>query len=114
MIHKHFFQWNIPADNQFSGQTDRYIDVIATWDDEQYYSDGKPMVFVHPSYDFDFHDAMQVKDWFIARQQIEDIAKNRFIEIAKQERLKKAAAILVSEGVTGYPTLDRYEVDLLT
>lgn len=115
MTHKHFFEWNIPADNQFSGSTDRYIDVIATWDSEQYYNDGRPMVFIHPSYDFDFHDAMSVKDWFVARGQIEDVARNYFADIAKRERLKKAKAILIDAGgETGCPTLDLYAANLTT
>ena len=116
MKHKYFFQWNIPADNQFSERTDRYIDVVATWNDDAFYTDGRPMVFVKP-FDFDFGDAMQVKDWYKAKCDIDQIAQNHFAEIAKAERLAKARAELIAAGEpTGIPTLDRYteaEKDLI-
>jgi hypothetical protein len=107
MTYKHFFQWNIPADNQFSGQTDRYIDVVVTWYGG-YYTDGRPMVYAD-GINFSFSDAFQVKDWYTAKRQIEQLAEAHFNEIAKAERIAQARATLVSEGEpTGIPTLDRY------
>lgn len=116
MTYKHFFQWNIPADNHYLGRTDWYIDVIATWNGDVY-DDNKPYVLLAPC-NIAFVDLRQVKNWDLATRQIEAIAQNHFAEIAKAERLAKARATLIAEGEpTGYPTLDRYtaaETELLT
>lgn len=117
MNYVHMFQWNIPAENQFCGATDRYINVIAEWDGSTFYKVNKPMVSVTPVVHH-FADLIAVKDWYKAKCDIEAIAQNHFADIAKSERLEKARATLIAEGEpTGIPTLDRYtaaETELLT
>lgn len=116
MTYKHFFQWNIPAENQFCGATDRYINIIAEWDG-QLHSNDTPWISLTPVVHH-FADLIAVKDWYKAKCDIEAIAQKHFAEIAKAERLAKARATLIAEGEpTGIPTLDRYtaaETELLT
>lgn len=106
MNYVHMFQFNIPADNEYLDRTDSYINVIAEWNGG-FYTDGRPMVYVNPI-NLTFLDCMLVKDWSLARRQIERIAESHFAEIARQEKLAQARATLISEGETGVPTLDRY------
>ncbi len=96
MNYVHFFQWNIPADNQTSGHTNRYIDVIVKWDSSNFYTDGRPMVFPYPV-NLTFSDCMQVKDWHKAYRDISTIAESHFADLAKQERINQARAILAVE-----------------
>lgn len=116
MTYVHFFQWNIPAENEFSGRTNRYINVIAEWSGNCY-DDGRPIVSLTPI-THHFADLIAVKDWYLAKCDIEAIAQKHFAEIAKAVRLAKARATLIAEGEpTGIPTLDRYtaaETELLT
>jgi len=96
MQHVHFFQYNIPADNQFTGRTDRYINVMAEWDSNHVYEDGRPMVFCFPI-NFTFSDCMQVKDWCLARFDIDKLAEQHFTELARIEKINQARAILAVE-----------------
>ncbi len=105
MNYVHFFQWNIPADNQTSERTDRFIDVIVKWHDTDYYTDGRPMVYPAPV-NLSFSDCMQVKDWHKAYRDISKIAESHFADLAKQERINQARAILAVEE---NPILNRYE-----
>ncbi len=106
MKYTHFFQWNIPADNQFTGRTDRYINVIAEWNGDAFFTDGTPMCYVNPV-NLCFFDCIQVKNWYLAYDQIKKIAKNHFAEIAKQTKIAEARATLLNENeLTGIPTLD--------
>lgn len=116
MTHTHFFQYNIPADNHFSGATDGYIDVVARWY-ESYYSDGRPIVMATPLIRT-MWDCTIVKNWLKAANDIEQIADKHFATIARATRIAEARATLVIEGEpTGNPVLDRFtkkEKDLLT
>lgn len=104
----HMFQYNIPVDNEFTGRTDSYINVIAEWNGKDTYYDGRPMVSVTPV-THHFADIIIVKDWYWAKCDIERIAESHFAEIARQEKIAQARATLISEGEpTGVPTLDRY------
>jgi hypothetical protein len=106
MNYVHFFQWNIPKDNHLFGATDEYINVIAKWDGTSFYSENRPIVFRNPV-NMRFSDAMQVKDWRKAIAQIDNIAEEHFAEIAKQERLNQARAILAVED---HPILSRLQI----
>lgn len=114
MTHTHMFQWNIPADNQFSERTDRYLNIIATWNTEHYYSDGKPLVFialVNPT----INDCIMVKDWYLAQSQIKEVATNHFANLARQERINKARAELIAAGeIVENPILIRYEQNVIS
>jgi hypothetical protein len=103
----HFFQFNIPADNHLNGYTDRYINVVAYWDGETFYThDKSPMVFFD-GINLTFADCIQVKDWHKAYKQIETIAKDHFADLAKQERINQARAILAVEE---NPILSRLQI----
>ncbi len=111
MNYIHMFQWNIPADNQWIGQTDRYLNVIASWNGESYYHDGSPMVFIdliNPT----LYTCLQVKNWDIAERQIKKLATSHFADIAKQERINQARAILATypeiPEIVSNPVLTRY------
>lgn len=104
MNHVYFFEYNIPASNQFAGYTTSYIEVIARWTEGSYYNDGRPIVTVMPVITH-MWDCQKVKDWYLAGQQIEKIAQKHFSELSKHK-----------EEPTGNPVLDRYtekEKDLL-
>lgn len=109
MTYVHMFQWNIPADNHFVGETNGYINIIAEWDGRTTYGrNNTPLVIIKPV-NATFYDLVAVKDWSIARTQIERIAEDHFASIAKAERIAQARATLISEGeATGNPILDRY------
>jgi hypothetical protein len=105
MVHKYFFQWNIPADNQFCGRTDDYVTVIAEWRGD-FYNDGiTPYVSLTPV-THHFADLISVIDWYKAKCDIETIAQSHFADIAKQERIKQAQAVL---SVYDNPILNRLE-----
>jgi hypothetical protein len=114
MKHVHFFQYNIPADNHFCGQTDRYIDVKGTWDTDSFFDDGRPVTYfslVNPT----IHDCLQVKDWFKAYNDLTAIVQNHFEVLAREERINRARAELIAAGeLQDNPILARYEADLLT
>ncbi len=105
MNYVHLFQWNIPADNQTSGRTDRYINVIAEWNSDSFFSDGKPMCYTNPV-NLTWFEVGLVKDWGTAIWQIKKIAENHFAELARMERINQARAILAVEE---NPILNRYE-----
>jgi len=115
MYYTHMFSYNIPKDNQPCSFTDSYINVIATWNGESYYTDGRPMVSV-TGVNLSFYDCIKVKDWHKAHAQIEKLAISHFAEIARIEKINQARAILIEQGEpTGIPTLDYFiasEVDL--
>lgn len=98
MNYTYFFQYNIPADNQLNGQTDRHINILAEWDDNSFYQDGSPMVNITPV-NFTFLDCMLVKDWIAAYNDIKRLAQNHFAELAKQKRIEDAQNIL--KGING-------------
>jgi hypothetical protein len=107
MNHVHFFQVNIPKDNHLTGRTDRYINVVAKWDGESFYThDNSPIVYAE-GVNLTLADCIQVKDWHKAYRQIEEIAKDHFAELAKQERLNQARAILAVED---HPILSRLQI----
>ncbi len=116
MKYVHFFQWNIPSENHFFDKTDGYINIIAEWNTEHFYSNGDPIVFVD-IVNATLYDCIKVKDWYAAEIQIKALAQNHFKELARQEKLAQARATLVAAGEpTGYPTLDRFtetEKDLI-
>lgn len=106
MKHVHFFQWNIPADNQLNGETDRFINVVAEFNGG-FYSDGTPMCYVNPV-NMTFYEAMQVKNWMLAQSQIKRLAESHFAELARQERINQARAVLQVEE---NPILSRLEIN---
>ncbi len=112
MKYTHLFQWNIPADNHLNGATDRYINIIAEWNNE-FFNDGRPMVYVSPV-NLTFSECIQVKNWFLAYVQIKAIAENHFAEIARQTKIAEARATLLNENeLTGIPTLDCFNQQLV-
>jgi len=121
MQYVNLFRYNIPADNHYLGQTDRYINVIAQWNSGAFFNDGRPMCYCNPI-NMDFHDAISVKDWSIAYADIKRIAEQHFAELAWMERINQARAELVAagemyltkDGWTDNPILARYEADLPT
>jgi len=107
MKHIHFFQWNIPKENHYIGAKDRYINIIAEWN-ETFYRDGRPFIHIAPV-NISFSELMQVKDWYIAQAQIEECAEKHFAEMAREQKIAEARAILMQENEpTGVPTLDRF------
>lgn len=107
-MHKIFFQYNIPADNESVGRTNSFIDVVVTWNGKDYFHDGRPMIHVEGC-NFSFYDALKVNDWFKAHSDIEKIANEKFAEIARQEKINKAKETLVKEGEpSGNPIMDYY------
>lgn len=80
MVHTYFFQYNIPAENQYCGAPDRIIDVIAKWDDTQRYKDGRPMVLDLMPVITHRYELMTVKDWAAATSDMEKIAEKYFAE----------------------------------
>jgi hypothetical protein len=99
------FSWNIPASNQFAERTDAYLNIIATWDGNSFYNDGTPLVYVdliNPS----LYTCVRVKDWFEAEGQIKQVATKHFADIAREERLNQARAVLAIEND---PVLSRLE-----
>lgn len=112
MTYTHLFQYNIPADNEFCGRTDKYINVIAEWNGS-FFNDGSPVLSTTPIVHH-FADLIAVKDWYLAKCDIDKIAQKHFSDMVKAERIKNARETLISEGQSNIPTLDRYEVDLLT
>jgi len=108
MKHVHFFQFNIPAPNHFIGLPDRYINVIAEWDGESFYKDGRPFVHTAPV-NISFSELMQVKDWYTACAEIDECAEKHFAQIDRAQKLAEARAVLMQENEpTGVPTLDRF------
>lgn len=109
MTHVHFFQWNIPADNHYTGKTDGYINIIAEWDGKTTYGYSEcPLIIITPI-NLSFYDCISVKNWALAHSQIEKIAEKHFAEIAKAERIAQARAELIAAGEpTGNPVIDRY------
>ena len=103
MTHTLFFQFNVPANNHFVGATDKYIDVIAKWNDKDFYYDGRPIVSISPV-NICFADCMAVKDWYLAYRDIEVIAAERFADIAKQKRIEDARALV---ALAENPVTDR-------
>ncbi len=106
MNYVHMFQYNIPAENQAFGKTDRYINVISEWDDKYINSEGKPYLVISQPINMTFYDAMQPISWHKVKDDIDKIAENHFAGIAKQERINQARAILAVEE---NPVLARYE-----
>src|SRR6478752_3844193 len=96
MKHVHFFRWNIPAENQLTGQTNRYINIIAETN-MGLYSDGRPIVYITPA-NISFSELMQVKDWYTAHEQILECAEKYFAEIARAEKIAEARATLIAEN----------------
>lgn len=96
MKHIFFFQYNIPAENELTGDTDKYVNVITEWNSNQFYSDGRPMVSVSPV-NFTFYDCMIVKDWHKAHSDITRLAEMHFAELARKERINQAKAVLINE-----------------
>lgn len=113
MTHVHMFQWNIPAENHFANRTDKYLNIIATWNSEHFYNDGSPMVFVdlvNPN----LNTCQWVKNWILAEQQIKEVAREHFSDLARKERINKARAELIAAGEIIYnPVLLRYEPNQL-
>jgi hypothetical protein len=113
MLYTHFFQYNIPAENQCTNDTGKYVNVLAEWENESYYTSGKPMVSVRPV-NFTFYDCILIKDWHKALNEIKALAENHFASIAKQEKINQARAVLMGEGdLTGIPTLDRIPTEVV-
>ncbi len=104
MQHVHLFSYNIPAENQTNGQPDKFIHVIAEWNGG-FFDSGKPMVYITPV-NATFYEINLVKNWRKATNEIEQIAENHFADLAKQERINQARAILAVEE---NPVLNRYE-----
>src|SRR6478736_6795782 len=97
MKHVHLFSYNVPKNNQYRGKTDVYIHVIAEWNGDAFYSDGRPMIYCNPV-NMSFYEAMMVKNWSIAKDDIYKIAEQHFAELARMERINQARAILAVEG----------------
>jgi hypothetical protein len=96
MLYTHLFQWNVPKDNQFCGYTGCYINVVAEWNSESIYNDGSPIVSAYPVVKSNY-DLICVKDWYLAIRQMEKIAQSHFAEIARQEKINQARAVLIAE-----------------
>lgn len=111
MKHVHFFQWNIPAENHYIGRADKFVNVMAETNLATY-ADGRPIVYTSPI-NVSFYDLMQVKDWHTAKEQIEECAEKYFMELARQQRIAEARAVLIAENEpTGVPTLDLFTQDM--
>jgi hypothetical protein len=123
---KHFFEYNIPADNQLNGHTDKYIPVIAEWEGA-FYNDGRPLVRVEPV-NMGFYEAIIVKNWLAAKRDIEKIAEDHFAGIAYDQRISQATKVLqnafpiadIHVDETGNtivepvaPTLERFTKDIM-
>lgn len=107
MQYINMFSWNIPASNHYADRTDAYLNIIATWDGKASYNDGTPMVYVdlvNPT----LYTCITVKDWFAAERQIKAVAQKHFAEIARQERLNQARAVL---ALSENPVLERMELE---
>jgi hypothetical protein len=104
--HTFFFQWNIPEDNQIIGRTDCYIDIIATWKTDNFYSSGKPMISIE-GVNLSLYDCLKVKDWHKAHRDIEIIAQKHFEEMAREERINQARAVL---ALAENPIVERYQL----
>lgn len=96
MLHTHLFSYNVPAENHYVGKPDFFIHVIAEWDGTSFYGEGRPMVHINPI-NLSFYEAVCVKDWAKAKNDIEKLAENHFAEIAKMERISRARAVLAVE-----------------
>src|SRR5436190_23562869 len=105
MKHVNFFRYNIPADNHQGGLTDKYINCIAEWTSDYFFSDGRPMCYVNPV-NMTFYEAVAVINWHIAYEDIKRIAENHFAELARMERINQARSILALEE---NPIFDRFE-----
>jgi len=105
MKHVNFFRYNIPADNHQGGLTDKYINCIAEWTSDYFFSDGRPMCYVNPV-NMTFYEAVAVINWHIAYEDIKRIAENHFAELARMERINQARAILALEE---NPIFNRFE-----
>ena len=104
--YKHLFQYNLPADNNQHGDTDHYINIIASWH-ERYWSDGRPMTYITPL--IDNSDLRTVKYWPEILDDCEGIAEKHFAEVARAQKIAEARVTLMQENEpTGVPTLDRF------
>jgi hypothetical protein len=92
-MYTQLFQYNVPADNQFTGRKDFYINAIAIWNEKDFYYDGRPMIHVEPI-NIGFHECISVKDWYLAYRDIEAIAIEKFTEIAQQKKIDDARALI--------------------
>ena len=109
MNYVYFFQHNIKKENQLSGRTDRYINIMAEWDGMISTYDGSPIVIAQPV-NLQFGDCISVKDWYALYNEVRKIAEDHFKELARQERINKARAELIAEGeIIENPVLQRYE-----
>lgn len=95
MRHIHFFEYNVPAENHRTGKTDFYLDVVVEWGGS-FYSSGKPIVYTK-FVDLQNNLLMSVNDWMKVILDCDKIGEQHFAEIAKQERINQARAILQIE-----------------
>ncbi len=109
MQYTHMFSYNIPAENQLCGYTDRYIHILCEWDGVTFYSNDRPMIRVSPV-NLSFAECISVKNWLKAHNDIEKIAESHFAEIARQEKINQARAVLATEE---NPVLERLMIEHL-
>jgi len=84
---KHFFQYELPAENHREGKTGHVIDIIATWDG--FMISNKPYPFIRYNL-ITKNDLFAVKDWYKVDMACEEIAKEHFIPLVKQQKIKDA------------------------
>jgi hypothetical protein len=83
MTQTYFFQYNVPAENHFTGKSDYFVNVLCE-SDRNFFTDGLDYVRVMP---FIRHkiDLISVKDWDKAFDEMERIAKQHFDSINNAE-----------------------------
>jgi len=104
MTQTYFFQYNIPADNNYLGTTDRFINVLVQWNGNTYSTDSRPIVNVKPVI-FHSTDLRMVKNWDIALDEMEKIGEKHFADEARQKKIQEAKDLL---ALSDNPVLDRY------
>jgi hypothetical protein len=88
-----FFQYDIKPEHRQQYERYRQIDVIIEWKGGTYSTDGRPIVYVSfPS--IDVSDLCIVTDWRAVVNECEKIGEAHFAEAAKEEKIKRARAVL--------------------
>jgi hypothetical protein len=83
MTQTYFFQYNVPAENHFTGKSDYFVNVLCECD-KHYFSNGDDFIQVMPIVTHKI-DLISVKDWAKAFDEMERIAKKHFESINNAE-----------------------------
>lgn len=95
MKHIYFFQYNVPAENHINNKTDFYVSICAEWSGD-YWGDKAPLVYTHPIL-LTKVELRTVRNWNLLLNDIELIGEKHFADIARQERINRAKAVLINE-----------------